>query len=229
LNDRAGKGSDGILKAFQRRYPHLLVKYPIFNKLVTIFAFFEVSYSYWTNYAFDTATLYFDFIACTNDPNSTRPLTHPLSMAVMFVSQALMILFYGLFVVYDSILADGKTTIDDSRRGAVQQVYPFYQDVHVMIFIGFGYLMVFLRKNAYSSLGWTFLVACFSIQWYILMNGFWENAFSGESHWSNISVNLSILCRADFAAAAVLITYGVILGKVTFVSHDSDHSQLVSE
>ena len=40
-----------------------------------------------------------------------------------------------------------------------------FMDVHVMIFIGFGFLMTFLRKYGHSSVGLNFLVAAFVIQW----------------------------------------------------------------
>ena len=51
-------------------------------------------------------------------------------------------------------------------------VYTVFQDVHVMIFIGFGFLMTFLRKYGFSSVGFNFLVACFAIEWSMLGMGF---------------------------------------------------------
>jgi ammonium transporter Rh len=45
----------------------------------------------------------------------------------------------------------------------VQLRYPFYQDVHVMIFVGFGFLMVFLRSHGWTSLGYNFFIAAWSI------------------------------------------------------------------
>ena len=39
-----------------------------------------------------------------------------------------------------------------------------FQDVHVMIFIGSGLLISFMRHYGYSSLGLTFLLAAIAIQ-----------------------------------------------------------------
>lgn len=46
-----------------------------------------------------------------------------------------------------------------------------FQDVHVMIFIGFGFLMTFLRRYGYSSVSFNFLVAAFAIQWATIARG----------------------------------------------------------
>ena len=49
-----------------------------------------------------------------------------------------------------------------------------FQDVHVMIFIGFGFLMTFLKRYGFGSVGFNFLIAAMSLQWGILMNGFFH-------------------------------------------------------
>ena len=73
--------------------------------------------------------------------------------------------------------------------------------------------MVFLRKHAYTSVGLTFLIGAFVLQWYQLCNGFWHNAFSGHA-WTKIPIGVEQLVLGDFCAGAVLITFGVLLGKV---------------
>ncbi len=43
-----------------------------------------------------------------------------------------------------------------------------------MIFVGFGYLMTFLKRYGYSSVGINFILAAFVIQWATLVRGFFE-------------------------------------------------------
>lgn len=50
-------------------------------------------------------------------------------------------------------------------------VPPVFQDVHVMIFIGFGFLMTFLRKYGFSAVGFNFLLAAAIVQWALICNG----------------------------------------------------------
>lgn len=40
-----------------------------------------------------------------------------------------------------------------------------------MMFIGFGFLMTFLKKYGFSAVGLNFLVAAFAIQWATIFNG----------------------------------------------------------
>jgi len=46
-----------------------------------------------------------------------------------------------------------------------------FQDVYVMIFIGFGFLMTFLHRYGYSSIAFNMLVAAFAIQWSTITAG----------------------------------------------------------
>ena len=95
--------------------------------------------------------------------------------------------------------------------------YPMFQDIHVMIFVGFGFLMVFLRHHQLSSVTYNFLIAAFSMQVGILFVGLWDNIFleDSDARFENkIKLNLVSLITGDFAAAAVLISFGAVLGKL---------------
>ena len=51
-----------------------------------------------------------------------------------------------------------------------------FQDVHVMIFIGFGFLMVFLKTHSWTSVGYNFLIAAYALQITILIVNFFHMA-----------------------------------------------------
>ena len=42
-------------------------------------------------------------------------------------------------------------------------LYPFWMDVHVMIFVGFGFLMVFLKCHSWNSLAQNYLAAAWAL------------------------------------------------------------------
>ncbi|NWH48358.1 RHAG protein, partial [Fregata magnificens] len=84
-----------------------------------------------------------------------------------------------------------------------------FQDVHVMIFVGFGFLMTFLKKYGFSSVGINMLIAAFGLQWGTLVQGFW--CMEG----GKIHVGIKSLINADFSTAAALISFGAVLGKTS--------------
>ncbi|NWV12304.1 RHAG protein, partial [Ptilonorhynchus violaceus] len=110
--------------------------------------------------------------------------------------EVIIIVLFGIFVDYDISPAD---------RG----LYPHFQDVHVMIFVGFGFLMTFLKKYGFSSVGFNMLIAAFGLQWGTLMQGFWH--MKGEK----IHVDYRSIINADFSTATALISFGAVLGKTS--------------
>ena len=80
-----------------------------------------------------------------------------------------------------------------------------------MVFIGFGFLMAYLKYHAWSSISFNFMIAVISIQFGIVCIHFWEEVFKSE--WHKLQLNLPFLIRGDFAAATVLISYGAVIGK----------------
>jgi ammonium transporter Rh len=49
-----------------------------------------------------------------------------------------------------------------------------YMDVHVMIFIGFGFLMVFLKSYSWSAVGINFFLGAWSLEVCVLTGAFWN-------------------------------------------------------
>lgn len=47
--------------------------------------------------------------------------------------------------------------------------FAVFQDVHVMIYIGFGFLMTFLKRYGYSAVSINLLLAAFCAQWAIIV------------------------------------------------------------
>lgn len=74
-------------------------------------------------------------------------------------------------------------------KDEVTTYYPLYQDVHVMIFVGFGFLMVFLKNHSWTSVGYNFLISAYVLQITILAVGFWHSLI--EDHWEKIQLDIT--------------------------------------
>jgi len=147
------------------------------------------------------------------------------------ILQIVIITLFLLFVRYDPIHAQrSKNSVIDGDK-QIKDVYPIFQDVHVMIFIGFGFLMTFLKKYGLSAVSLNLICASLAIEVFTLVFGFFhlhcEDLKVGEdgvpttikfssdectSSWPFIDVDVGTLISADFATAAVLISFGVVLG-----------------
>jgi len=89
--------------------------------------------------------------------------------------------------------------------------FMYEKSIHIlaMLLMGFGFLMVFIRKYGYTSITATYLVVALSLPLYMLVRPYlWGSV-------ANISItNISMLLFAEFAAASLLIAIGGPLGRV---------------
>ena len=96
-------------------------------------------------------------------------------LEIMFaVAQGIAILMFGLFTEYAEGVHPIFTNSDTTTTDTMQSMYAFFQDVHVMIFIGFGFLMTFLKTANWSALCFTWVISIWALQWGILSNGLWH-------------------------------------------------------
>jgi hypothetical protein len=122
------------------------------------------------------------------------------------VAQIGLAILFGVFTTYGSDTTSNALT-------NVGKYMPFFVDVSTMIFIGFGYLMTFLRKFGYAAVIFTLFVSVFAVQWGMLAIGFGETVHAGS--WdSRILLTSQSLIDGLFCAGSVMIAFGALIGKV---------------
>ena len=87
-------------------------------------------------------------------------------------------------------------------------VQKYYRAIHIMamLLLGFGFLMVFVRKYGRSALTATFLLVSVSIPLYYVI--------ASQGWFSEKGSEIDALILAEFAAASLLITAGAVLGRL---------------
>uniref|UniRef100_A0A8D1DZD8 Ammonium transporter Rh type A n=1 Tax=Sus scrofa TaxID=9823 RepID=A0A8D1DZD8_PIG len=121
-----------------------------------------------------------------------------------------MIVLFATFVQYetDQNLSQkpNSTSVDLDTSG---DLYLFFRDVHIMVFAGFGFLMTFLRKYGFSSVGINFLIAALGLQWGTIVQGILH------MHGKKFHIGIKNMINADFSTTTVLISFGAVLGKTS--------------
>lgn len=143
-------------------------------------------------------------------PIQTKP-TH--SFEWFFLSlEILIVVLYGVFADFNS-LSEFEDLEDNQVKSAeyMQTYYSSYQDINVMIFVGFGFLMTYLRLHSWTSVSLNFMVGAVCIQLYVLYAALWQGII--HSDWK-LELSLDILIKANFSAASASIVFGGVLGKV---------------
>ena len=89
------------------------------------------------------------------------------------------------------------------------QQYNFAIGILAMLLLGFGFLMVFVKRNGFNATTGTYLVVASVLPLYLLLRG--SGVLTAEPLGTEA---IASLLFAEFAAAAALITMGAILGRL---------------
>lgn len=135
----------------------------------------------------------------------------------LLVVQVVFIIAYALCVKYEegADASNGRNSLsealggNDPKENSIEKYYPMFQDVNVMIFVGFGFLMTFLKRYGFGAVGFTLLIAALTVQWSILLRGCWE------THDGKIQLDVYSLIEAEYTGAVILISFGALLGKTS--------------
>ena len=135
----------------------------------------------------------------------------------------ILILFIGVAVLFVPSLnhnvatgietlnsISGRTAESSLQFSTIFDTLKYERSIHIlaMLLVGFGFLMVFVRKHAYSSLTATFLVVSLAIPLYMIIKSY------GGEKFSMPTLSIDTLLFAEFAAASLLIAIGAPLGRL---------------
>lgn len=138
----------------------------------------------------------------------------PVFPIISGIAIIILLVFFFLFVDY-------ATFSDDSEN------YMYYVHVALMVWVGFGFLMTFLKKYSMGAVALNYFTSCIIVLEAVLIIGafeYWaekrkdvENppASDAASDVKVINLNIKLLIEAMFCAAAGMITFGAVLGKAS--------------
>lgn len=97
---------------------------------------------------------------------------------------------------------------------SVVDVQKYNRSIHIMamLLVGFGFLMVFVKKYGRSAVTATYLLVSVAIPVYFLVNSL---GMFGES----APIEIERLILAEFAAASLLICAGAVLGRLKMIQY----------
>ncbi|KXZ48230.1 hypothetical protein GPECTOR_29g134 [Gonium pectorale] len=125
--------------------------------------------------------------------------------SVVVVLAIVLGLFFGL-VRYTEF---GEDAIED-----VERHYKYFCDVQIMVFIGFGFLMTFMRRYSYGAVSFNYFASALMFLLAILCIGATQQVFWNH-HRTRIQIDLALLIDCSFCAASGMIAFGAIIGKST--------------
>mmetsp|Transcript_12003 Transcript_12003/g.13426 ORF Transcript_12003/g.13426 Transcript_12003/m.13426 type:complete len:421 (-) Transcript_12003:79-1341(-) len=94
----------------------------------------------------------------------------------------------------------------DSVEEFTTEKYIIFRDIMVMLLLGFGYLMTFLEKYGLGAVGFTMLLTALNMECNLMIEGL----LHGDLH-----ISLDSIINAEFSAAALLISFGALIGRAT--------------
>jgi hypothetical protein len=134
---------------------------------------------------------------------------------LLLLWQAAMLVLFATSASFSGAYAPGGAPAPPPAR------YAMWADTHTMMVVGFGLLYTLLRRYAWTGVSLNYLLVACVLQWAVLCAGFWENVrgrINGSlaaDAFPSIHLSLDALIGADYTVAAVLISLGAVLGRLS--------------
>lgn len=140
------------------------------------------------------------------EADSQLKLTQGILIGAQVTFCVLLGVFGGSKVLSDDFLGgDQVTTALDG--------YNFYIGVMIMMLVGFGYLMTFMKYYGLGAVGFCLLVTAIGLQWGLILEPFFSMWYNNS--WAHFPLTIYDLYIVTTYVAAPLISLGAVIGKIT--------------
>ncbi|XP_027375843.1 RH-like protein IC isoform X2 [Bos indicus x Bos taurus] len=115
-----------------------------------------------------------------------------------------------IFIVIFFFFTSYSASVDEQKK--LLRDYRAFQDVFIMATFGFGFLNTSLRRHCWSSIAFNLFLLVLGVQLAALLDGFLT-----QLSLRKMVIDMSSIQRATMIATSVLISAGVVLGKVNLL------------
>eukprot|EP01098_Paradermamoeba_levis_P005178 TRINITY_DN2201_c0_g1_i4.p2 TRINITY_DN2201_c0_g1~~TRINITY_DN2201_c0_g1_i4.p2 ORF type:complete len:299 (-),score=76.51 TRINITY_DN2201_c0_g1_i4:1138-2034(-) len=136
-----------------------------------------------------------------------------LSTVILFF-QFVMMLVYQVTIVYTNDPSRPQDQTGGNYRA--DDYYSYLIHIALLVTFGYGFLLSFIRKFAFSAVAFNFLLVAVVTQFALLTNLLFSNISVRSNQWQTLDLSIPDIIRALYAAAAVSISYGAVCGKIRF-------------
>lgn len=153
-----------------------------------------------------SAALEMEDVEVVKQSHSSEQVKSSMSKATWFLA-----IFQVVLVILMGVCARGPE--GHTEPGTVTQAYNMFIGVEIMMFIGFGYLMTFLKLYGMGAVGFTMVATAMALQFAVFTEAFWYQVW--YNHYTYVTFSMYTLLGALYTVSAVLITFGALIGKIS--------------
>ena len=130
------------------------------------------------------------------------------------IIQIIFIILLANYYDWDNLNKPNNSYINNKKaEGDIRKNYKLFQDINIMIFLGFGLLRSFLKHHSWTSIAITFLAGVLSFEFGLFTLICWGSIFN--NNWENGIFNFQFLLDASYCSATIVISLGAVLGKLS--------------
>ena len=135
------------------------------------------------------------------------------SVNILALVQVIMII---IFLIWGSSHTLSDTYfVDDATPTATRALdgYNLYVGVMIMMLVGFGYLMTFMKYYGLGAVGFCLIVTAVGLQWALIWESFFEMWHADK--WHDFPLDMYTVYITTTIVAVPLISLGGVIGKIT--------------
>jgi ammonium transporter Rh len=134
--------------------------------------------------------------------------------------QLIVLILFSLLTEFEEVENSKNTAANplatpSNAQQSLDKYYVFFQDMQLMIFVGFGFVIAWLKKCGYTAVGMNLYLGAFVLQWGALAIIVARHVADQDKYSWPAKADISMFVNADIAAAAVAVTFGALVGKVS--------------
>ena len=143
--------------------------------------------------------------------NQSPPL-YWMFFLIFGIIQIIVIILLANYFKWD---AYNKTKSIDKKVNdlILQKNFKLFQEINIMIFLGFGFLRSFLKHHSWFSMGLTFMAGLLSFEFGLFSLICWSGAF--KKNWNDGEYSFKFFLNSNYNCATIVISLGAILGKLS--------------